>query len=625
MRLGALVLLLLVAACLALFAYTAARQRTRTLEAALDGAYTQARSFEEHLTQTLQLVELITAGLPPVAAGFEATAQAALRPAPYLRSLWLLDAAGQALASSTPGRAGQAFDLQDFYPAGEPAAEVLRLGRPQRGRDLGDAADAQAAAGAGLSVVPLLRRLPGPTPGAAPWGPWVMAAVNPDHFIHHFTQLLDPHAGHVQWLRYDGTLLASSRLQDTPGALGLAGEVPQRLTQREFGRFEQTLTGGVQVLTAYRASSRFPALVAVHVDREQVLAQWRDETRQTAVVVLPAVATLALAGMLIIRRQSQLDAQQAELRRQMQLSASVFEASSEAIVLTTPDGKIISCNAAFLRLTGRPIDQVLGRTHRVVASGVHDQDFYRRMWDHILRDDRWQGELTNRRSDGSLYTVLVSVNAVRDEHGHLQHYVGVARDITERKRAEAAERQAELQLQQQAAEKQMLHELAVRDALTGLFNRRYLDETLPRELARVKREGRALAVVMLDIDHFKAINDSHGHSAGDEVIRGLARVLSASAREGDVVCRYGGEEFVVVMPGMDAAAALARAERWRLQAAEQSVEHGAQVLRYTLSAGVAAYPGHGTDADALLRSADLGMYRAKRDGRDRVVGAAMLG
>jgi diguanylate cyclase (GGDEF)-like protein len=207
---------------------------------------------------------------------------------------------------------------------------------------------------------------------------------------------------------------------------------------------------------------------------------------------------------------------------------------------------------------------------------------------------------------------------VRNAKGDLQHYVGVTRDITELKQAEAAERETERKLQQQATERLLLMELAVRDGLTSLYNRRYLDETLPRELARARREARPLTVVMVDIDHFKTINDTHGHSAGDDVIRALARTLGSDTREGDLVCRYGGEEFVVVMPGMDLQTAMVKAEKWRRDAAALRVPHGAAEICLTISVGVAAYPDQDGTAATLLHSADLAMYQSKSAGRNRV-------
>jgi diguanylate cyclase (GGDEF)-like protein/PAS domain S-box-containing protein len=627
LRLGALLLAVLIAGCLGFFGYALARLRAQALESGLAMATTHARNFEEHLTQTLGVVDLVMANLEPgtkgVGAGadFGALARAALRPAPHLRSLSLVDASGRVIGSSSDANLGAVYERDSAFPAGEIDAEVLRVGAPRPGRDIGDGPPSPASrplSPADLNVIPVLRRLP-PATGEPPR--WVLAAINPEYFINHFTQLLEPRIGRVQWLRYDGLLLASSGQHDLPGKPEQAGAVAQALHQRESGRLEQTLPDDTPVLTAYRASSRFPVLVAVHVDREAVLATWRAESQQWALVVLPALAALGVAGALALRRHGQLTAKQAELHQQSRLSASVFDAISEAVVLTTPAGEIISCNPAFLGMTGYSMAEVLGRTMAVLSTGRHEPDFYRAMWAQIAREGRWQGELVNRRKDGSLFNALVSINTVLDTKGRLQHYVGVTRDITERKRAEAAERDAERRLQQQATERLLLMERAVRDSLTGLYNRRYLDETLPRELARVRREGHPLAVVMMDIDHFKRINDSHGHAAGDQVIRAMARALSSGTREGDVVCRHGGEEFVVVMPSMDLDAAMAKAEKWRLAAAGLCVRHGAAEIHFTISAGVAIFPAQGNDAATLLHCADLAMYQSKSVGRNRVTRA----
>ncbi|MEY2689917.1 MAG: hypothetical protein RL375_4117, partial [Pseudomonadota bacterium] len=623
-RIGALLLAVLVGGCLAIFGYDTARLRSQAIEAGLATATTHARNFEEHLTQTLGVVDLVMANLEPGnrtdvhAADVASQARAALRPAPYLRSLSLADADGRVVGSSSDLNLGQVYDRQATFPAGDPGAETLRIGVPRRGRDLADgpsSPDPQPLSPAEINIIPVLRRLGTPSDDTPRWA---LAAVNPEYFINHFTQLLEPQLGRVQWLRYDGLLLASSDPQDRPAVHGLAGEVANALTQHEFGRLEQTLPDGTQVLTAYRASSRFPVLIAVHIDREAVLTAWRTESRQTALILLPALTALSIAGVLALRRHAQLDDERAERHRQTQLAASVFDASSEAIVLTSPDGRIISCNPAFLRMTKYALPEVLGQTHALVSTQPQGSVVYRDMWTQIEHEGRWQGELVNRRKDGSPYHALVSINAVRHAKGDLQHYVGVTRDITELKQAEAAERETERKLQQQATERLLLMELAVRDGLTSLYNRRYLDETLPRELARARREARPLTVVMVDIDHFKTINDTHGHSAGDDVIRALARTLGSDTREGDLVCRYGGEEFVVVMPGMDLQTAMVKAEKWRRDAAALRVPHGAAEICLTISVGVAAYPDQDGTAATLLHSADLAMYQSKSAGRNRV-------
>jgi len=184
-------------------------------------------------------------------------------------------------------------------------------------------------------------------------------------------------------------------------------------------------------------------------------------------------------------------------------------------------------------------------------------------------------------------------------------------------------RHSEQALQRQLEEIHVLQarlsEQANRDPLTGLYNRRYLDTTLERELARCQREGLPLSLMLIDLDHFKQINDTWGHQAGDEVLRQLADMLASHARLADVACRYGGEEFLLLLPGMPLAVALERAERWRRDFAGTDVLFGELTVHATLSVGIAGYPGHGTTAQVLIRHADQALYRAKAEGRNRVV------
>ncbi|MCE1242597.1 diguanylate cyclase [Oryzomicrobium sp.] len=195
-------------------------------------------------------------------------------------------------------------------------------------------------------------------------------------------------------------------------------------------------------------------------------------------------------------------------------------------------------------------------------------------------------------------------------------------DVTEQNQAERSLLAANLDLQQQLAENQrlqeQLREQAVRDPLTGLFNRRYLDDILDGELARARRQGYPVAVVMLDIDHFKRLNDTYGHQAGDEVIRRLGGTLRRNSRSGDLLCRYGGEEFILVLPNMGQDDALVRCEALRRSFASEPVRFGRQELSATLSGGLALFPFHGEDRDQLIRAADGALYAAKAAGRNRL-------
>lgn len=166
---------------------------------------------------------------------------------------------------------------------------------------------------------------------------------------------------------------------------------------------------------------------------------------------------------------------------------------------------------------------------------------------------------------------------------------------------------------------EQLKEQAVRDPLTGLYNRRFLDSIVGRELARAEREGLSMAVMMIDVDHFKKVNDRYGHPGGDEVLRKLAALLVEKIRVIDVPCRYGGEEFLLLLPSMAPEFALVRAEQCRKAFAELAVQSGADSIRATISIGIACYPQHGETFAELTRCADVALYRAKQEGRNRVV------
>jgi diguanylate cyclase (GGDEF)-like protein/PAS domain S-box-containing protein len=196
------------------------------------------------------------------------------------------------------------------------------------------------------------------------------------------------------------------------------------------------------------------------------------------------------------------------------------------------------------------------------------------------------------------------------------------REIAERKQAEDTLQKANEQLRLHVKEIEQLqadlHEQAIRDPLTGLFNRRYLSETLPREIMRAKRENIPLSVIISDVDYFKLINDTYGHQIGDQCLIGIANLMKKNARGSDIVCRYGGEEFLLVLPGTPLDSAAKRAEEIREKCEELTLQHNGKDLTVTVSFGVAAYPTHGKEAEEIIIKADKALYQSKRTGRDRV-------
>lgn len=226
------------------------------------------------------------------------------------------------------------------------------------------------------------------------------------------------------------------------------------------------------------------------------------------------------------------------------------------------------------------------------------------------------------RKNGSVVWMETTSTRITDEEGNLAGYVGITRDVDERIRARAALEEINSELRQRLEEISALQtkllDMAIHDALTGAHNRHYLDEMMANEINRARRNNAPLSIVLLDIDHFKHINDCFGHHAGDLVLGKVARILQASSRKSDVVCRWGGEEFLVLLPEMPLEHARERAETWRSQLEEQTFPHISASLRVTASFGCSTLEQADHSADALIQAADAALYQSKAQGRNRV-------
>src|SRR6185369_8896976 len=220
----------------------------------------------------------------------------------------------------------------------------------------------------------------------------------------------------------------------------------------------------------------------------------------------------------------------------LRISAAAFE-SQEGMVITDARSKILRVNQAFTESTGYTAEEVVGQTPSLLKSGRHGADFYRLMWDSIVQTGTWQGEIWDRRKNGEIYPKWLTISAVKDEAGVVTHYVGTHFDITERKKAE-----------------EKIQALAFNDQLTGLANRFSLNERLNRALALAARSGKQVALLMIDLDNFKIINDTLGHQIGDRLLMEVARRLGGAVRQSDLVARLGGDEFIVVLSEIDSPA-----------------------------------------------------------------------
>lgn len=298
----------------------------------------------------------------------------------------------------------------------------------------------------------------------------------------------------------------------------------------------------------------------------------------------------ALAGVLQLNEQR---------KDELRLSASVFEGTSDAIIVTDSVGTIIQVNKGFTEVTGYPAEEVLGKTPSLLRSDRHTDKFYQEMWSSLEYYGRWQGEIWNRHKDGQVHPIWQNITAVKDDSGQVKQYIGVFSDITEKKMSE-----------------ERIRYLAHYDVLTDLPNRLLFEEHCRHALDRANRDGHQLAVLFLDLDNFKNINDSLGHAIGDMLLKLVAGRLSSLLREEDTVARLGGDEFTVILEEPRGLADVNLVVRKLMNAFIEPFELEGQELRVTPSLGISIYPDDGEDFSTLIKNADAAMYRAKEQGRN---------
>lgn len=326
-----------------------------------------------------------------------------------------------------------------------------------------------------------------------------------------------------------------------------------------------------------------------------------------------------LVGRLIILRDVT-ERKQTELRL-LQLHKAV-EQSPVSVVITDIKGNIEYVNPFFSQLTGYQINEVFGKNPRIIQSGNTSPETYAEMWKTIRSGRVWRGELLNKKKNGEPYWEVEMIAPVIDSDGVIVNYIAIKEDITQQKESASRLREAYDRLEEQMKEIQglqdELREQAIRDPLTGLYNRHYLKEVLGRELSRAMRERYAISFILLDIDHFKHINDTYGHAAGDSVLKELADYLAEFTRTGDIVCRYGGEEFLVALPNTKEQDAFLIADRLRQSIQESPVYVKLDAIPITISAGISEFPTHGQYEALILEAADKALYHAKHNGRNQV-------
>lgn len=284
-----------------------------------------------------------------------------------------------------------------------------------------------------------------------------------------------------------------------------------------------------------------------------------------------------------------------ESELQLRKLSQAVEQSPSAVLITDLDGRIEYVNPKFTEVTGYARNEVIGETPRILNSGQMDSLVYRQLWAHLAAGKRWQGELLNRHKQGHLFWERAQIAPLRDEQGCSTHYIAVKEDITVQKEYE-----------------QQLRHMATHDELTGLANRTLFNNLLERAIPRAERSGHQVAVILLDLDRFKVINDSLGHAFGDELLCLVAQRLQQLVRETDTVVRFGGDEFIVLLPDISGAAAAGKVADKIMRCLSRPYRIAERELVVTASLGLSMAPVDGKDGATLIRKADVAMYQSKR-------------
>ena len=837
---------------------TSAHLRRLALDNMLNHAQEQTRNLEDHLSQSLNLLHMhlraLTAEHPELSSEPQQLKDALValqQKLPYLRSLSALDAQGTVLISTQTANLGQQLQLEPLRPLVAPGTpSVLRFGHPWRGRDFADNSpwprerQPGPVTDAGFFPVTLV------LPEAPQW--LLVAAINSDYFINLALNHQVSAPLHHSIYADDGTLLFSSAEEEQPGTLLAPEGRLAHILEHKIGSAQWPQAHGAQgaqgqeaQLAAFRTSHNYPWFVLSQADRQEVLRPWRQQTRNLALIAALTVAMLLLVTGALTWRMQRTLAREERYLEESRLAASVFSHSNDLIAITDCQKRVMAVNPAFeqrlgfsaqevlgrrlgewaegqaapasmaklwaamdshdtwqgevqerrkngtaltgwlavsavrdhhgqvlnyvgvlrdlsrlhedeatirklslaveqspasivitstepvieyanpqfFRTTGYTPQEVLGKNPRVLQSGQTAQNTYMAMWAALSAGQMWQGEFINRRKDGSLYIESATVAPLIDAAGRTTHYMGIKQDITAQKAAENAMRlmanviaqthdgvmvcdaqqhiidinpaftritgYAEAQVlgrkpsllsassknreqypDMEAAlrahghwegefwnrrsdgslyaiactlntvcddtgeithyinvfsdvterkhQNEHLELLAHFDPLTRLPNRTLLADRLTQAMARAQPEQQ-LAVCFMDLDGFKAVNDTHGHEAGDELLVTVARRLETHVRPDDTVSRQGGDEFVILLNGLSNLAECERAADRLLRAVREPIVVNGHTVQVGASIGIALHPQDGSNAETLLRYADQAMYQAKQGGRNRWV------
>lgn len=288
-------------------------------------------------------------------------------------------------------------------------------------------------------------------------------------------------------------------------------------------------------------------------------------------------------------------------RKSLEMSSAVLQHTMDGVVITDAHNHIIQMNDAALQITGYTRENIIGKNPKILKSGNHDKQFYQKMWDQLHDEGCWQGEITNRKKNGEIYIEWLSINTIKDSQGRIENFIAVFSDVTHQRK----------DAQQQAF-------LATHDPLTGLSNRILLNDRLEHAIEHAKRFNKHISLIFCDLDNFKPINDTYGHTVGDEILKRVGSYLKELLRKEDTICRFGGDEFVILIEELENFHYLESILSRINQLASTPCIIDGNSISVGMSIGASVYPFDGTNSEFLIEAADQAMYRAKKSGKSRI-------
>lgn len=529
-----------------------------------------------------------------------------------LRSLSLLDRDGKVLTSSNPENIGVVLNSSVLgFTVGQAASAdipVPVLSPVQPYRDLLDLATSSPSKTQRLMLVSLAFKK-----NEIPMM-WV-ATVNLSLFENLWERLGHNKETEIVLLDYKGKLLLSHYPQQIDQDR-LSAEILSRIENRQIGHFY--FGEDNQFLVVYRATSQLPKIFVSISNRQLLDASLTDEKRELLHIVLALTVLFSILFWFVYGWYRRYE-------KAVTYSNNLLRGITAHVMMTRTDldGLIIEANEPFLKVTGYSLEEVLGKNHRIFNSRMQSAEFYKALWETITRGDIWKGTFRNKTKKGQLIWVNATIIPYRDQWGQVLHYTALFSDIT--RAIEISERFERERKQRESLERM---NIALRtdlnlDHLTNLANRRALDQFFEQLQHQPEVTDAPISLLMLDLDHFKAVNDTWGHEVGDEVLRELARRWLEQVRTSDMLVRIGGEEFVAVLVRTDAKSAALVAEKIRMATEREpvTVTRGKEFLKVpiTVSVGVATASSLAkTDFKHLYRVADEALYEAKHSGRNIV-------